>query len=520
MAVTKGGGAISRRRLLASATAAGAVTLIGGIARPYLSRAADRPRITHGIQSGDISTDGGIVWARADRPARMRVEVATTESFRDIVHTATVDALPESDFTAKVLIEGLPAGQDIFYRVAFEDLASPMIRGEAQVGRFRTPPRAGRDVSFVWSGDTCGGWGIDTSRGGMRTYATMQRNAPDFFVHCGDNIYAECPLGPEQQLPNGEIWRNLVTEEKSRVAETLADYRGNYKYNLLDHNLRAFNAAVPVFAQWDDHEVTNDWWPGAPLRVGDADITALAARGCQAFHEYTPTRQFAEERGRIYRKIAYGPLLDVFMLDMRSYRGPNGGGAESSYTASAHFLGPAQLAWLKRELATSRATWKVIAADLPIGLMNYDAAAQGDGPPLGRELEIADLLSFLKHAGVRNTVWITADMHYTAAHHYDPNRAVFQDFEPFWEFMSGPLHAGTGGPAALDNTFGPRAVYTNGCSKEQGDDLAPCFGLQFFGHVAIDGATQAMTVTLKDVEDRSLWSIDLAPQAKPRLTRA
>ena len=66
--------------------------------------------------------------------------------------------------------------------------------------------------------------------------------------------------------------------------------------------------------------------------------------------------------------------------------------------------------------------------------------------------------------------------------------------------------------AALDNTFGPRAVYTNGCSKEQGDDLAPCFGLQFFGHVAIDGATQAMTVTLKDVEDRSLWSIDLAPR--------
>ena len=192
----------------------------------------------------------------------------------------------------------------------------------------------------MWSGDTCGGWGIDTSRGGMRTYATMQRNAPDFFVHCGDNIYAECPLGPEQQLPNGEIWRNLVTEEKSRVAETLADYRGNYKYNLLDHNLRAFNAAVPLFAQWDDHEVTNDWWPGMPLRVGDADITALAARGCQAFHEYTPTRQFAEERGRIYRKIAYGPLLDVFMLDMRSYRGPNGGGTESSYTAARTFSGP------------------------------------------------------------------------------------------------------------------------------------------------------------------------------------
>jgi alkaline phosphatase D len=104
-------------------------------------------------------------------------------------------------------------------------------------------------------------------------------------------------------------------------------------------------------------------------------------------------------------------------------------------------------------------------------------------------------------------------MHYTAAHYYDPNRAVFQDFEPFWEFQSGPIHAGTGGPGVLDNTFGPRAVYQNACSKEQGDDLAPCFGLQFFGHVAIDGASEAMTVTLKDVADRALWSIELASRS-------
>ena len=495
-------GAISRRRLLASASTAGAATLLG---MPYLSRAADRPRITHGIQSGDVSIDGAVVWARADRPARMRVEAATTDSFREIIRAASVDALPESDCTAKVLLEGLPPGQDIFYRVAFEDLSAPL-SGAAQAGRFRTPGAA-RDLSFVWSGDTGGGWGIDTARGGMRTYATMLRNRPDFFIHCGDNIYAECPLGAEQKLPNGEIWRNIVTEEKSHVAETLADFRGNYKYNLLDHNVRAFNAEVPLFAQWDDHEVTNDWWPGMPLRVGDADITALAARGCRAFHEFMPTRAFAAERGRIYRRIACGPLLDVFMLDMRSYRGPNGGESEAT-----PFLGPAQVAWLKRALAASRATWKVIAADLPIGLVNYDAAAQGDGGPLGRERELADLLRFIKHAGVRNTVWITADMHYTAAHHYDPNRAVFQDFAPFWEFMSGPIHAGTGGPAPLDNTFGPRTVWHKACSKEQGDDLAPCFGLQFFGHVAIDRATQAMTVTLKDVEDRALWSIELAPQ--------
>lgn len=89
-----------------------------------------------------------------------------------------------------------------------------------------------------------------------------------------------------------------------------------------------------------------------------------------------------------------------------------------------------------------------------------EGVAQGDdGAPRGPELEIADLLSFIKHAGVRNTVWLTADVHSTAAHYYDPNKATFQDFEPFWEFVSGPIHAGTFGPNALDKTFGPQLVY-------------------------------------------------------------
>src|SRR5215813_10210644 len=115
---------VSRRRLLATAAASTAISAIGGIAHPYLSRAADRPLITHGVQSGDVSVDAGMVWARADRPSRMLVEVATTDSFRDIRRSVFVDALPESDFTAKALIDDLPAGQDIFYRISFQDLSS------------------------------------------------------------------------------------------------------------------------------------------------------------------------------------------------------------------------------------------------------------------------------------------------------------------------------------------------------------------------------------------------------------
>ncbi len=108
------------------------------------------------------------------------------------------------------------------------------------------PPREAT-VSFAWSGDTAGqGWGIDENRGGMRTYRTMLDNRPDFFIHSGDHIYADCPVERELKLPDGEIWRNIVTEEKSVVAHTLEQFRGNYKYNWLDDNFRAFHAAVPA----------------------------------------------------------------------------------------------------------------------------------------------------------------------------------------------------------------------------------------------------------------------------------
>lgn len=512
---------LTRRQLLVRSASTVALAGLGSLAKPYLSRAADRPRITSGIASGDVFADSAVIWARADRPARMLVECSTDEKFRTIIGVASSEALPDSDFTSKLLLEGLPPGHDIFYRVRFEDITETGIAGEAQSGHFRTAPVERRSISFVWSGDTAGqGWGIDPSRGGMRTYRTMLENHPDFFIHSGDHIYADCPIPSELIMPDGNVWRNIVTEEKSVVAHSLAQFRGNYKYNLLDVNLRAFNAQVPMLAQWDDHEVTNDWSPlGTTDETGYAEdgTSKLVARAARAFHEFMPIRKVPTQAGRVYRRIGYGPLLDVFLIDMRSYRDSTWNKRDDRSDTSV--LGAVQLAWLKRELAASNATWKIIAADLPIGLISEDAIALGDGPPERRECEIADLLSFMKRAGIRNTVWLTADMHYTAAHRYDPNRAVFRDFEPFWEFVSGPLHAGTWAPGQLDNTFGPVAAFQMGCSAEQGENLAPCFGLQFFGRVDIDGRSEVMTVTLKDVDDRDLWSVDIEPRPDARPAR-
>ena len=102
---------------------------------------------------------------------------------------------------------------------------------------------------------------------------------------------------------------------------------------------------------------------------------------------------------------------------------------------------------------------------MPLGLTVtdgplFEAVANGDaGPPLGRELEIAGLLKFIRDQRIRNVVFVTGDVHYCAAHHYDPARAAFTDFHPFWEFVAGPAHAGTFGPARLDKTFGPEVRF-------------------------------------------------------------
>ncbi len=141
-----------------------------------------------------------------------------------------------------------------------------------------------------------------------------------FFIHSGDTIYADCPIPAEIKLPDGSIWRNLTTEAKSKVAETLDEVRGNYLYKLMDENVRRFNSEVPQIWQWDDHEVLNNWPPGKDLTGNQSykekNIATLAGRARRAFVEHSPIRMGAS----IFRRIGYGPLLDVFVIDMRTYR--------------------------------------------------------------------------------------------------------------------------------------------------------------------------------------------------------
>lgn len=221
---------------------------------------------------------------------------------------------------------------------------------------------------------------------------------------------------------------------------------------MLLHN----NAAiVPQIWQWDDHEVSNNWSDAkdvsADNRYMEKNVPLLVARATKAFHEYAPLRRTADvESERVYRHLPQGPLLDMFVVDMRSYRGPNSHNLQITETEESAFMGRPQIAWLLDGLKRSRSVWKVIAADMPISLQvtdgqdaegrnKWEAIANGDdGAPLGREIEMARLLSEIKRAGIKN--------------------------------------------------------------------------VQFFGQVDIDARSKAMTVTLKDLAGASLYAKTLAPQ--------
>lgn len=497
---------IGRRDLLG-----GLGTALLGCARPA-SRTEARlasagvPEPRWGVQSGEVGATRGLVWSRADRPSRMIVEWSTEPRFSRATRVVGPLATEATDLTARIVLDGLPPGTRIHYRTAFEGERV----SEWTAGSFGTAPEDDdpRDVVFAWSGDTNGqGWGIDEMRGGMPAYGALLDRAPDFFIHCGDQIYADDPIPETIALPGGGVWRNLVSKAKDHRAETLDDLRGAYLYARACRQVRALSAAVPLFSIWDDHEVENDWWPGRSARVD-----ALASLARRAMFEHTPTS--CDPSRPMARSLRWGPHLELFLLDGRSYRTPN----YPPPIAPARLLGDRQIAWLEAALTRSTATWKVVACDMPIGLVvsepdgeggeAYDGFANVDGPPRERELELARLLGTLARRRVRNVVWLTADVHYAAAHRYDPRLGAYKDFDAFWEFVAGPMHATAFPRKRLDDTFGPEVAYASAGPDTLG---SPATGAQHFGVVRIDGATRAMTVTLVDARGRDLHRVVLEP---------
>lgn len=484
---------------------------------------SDRPIVDAGVSAGPSGDDSAIIWSHADRPARLIVEYDTTSSFTNPRRVRGTVATPATGLTARARLRGLGPGQDVFYRVRFEELGNARAISAPEHGHFRTAPGSGRSVSVAWSADVCGqGWGIDVARGGMQMFATMAAADPDLFVHVGDTIYADQPLREHVPLDDGTVWTNVVTPAKAKVAETLDEYRGNHLYNRIDLHYRRFAAEAGQVVMWDDHEVRDNWYHAQVLPddtpYREKRVAVLAERARQAFLEHYPVTMQRGADARIYRTIPFGPLVEVFALDMRTYRSANNDNMQTAAGPETAFLGARQVAWLAEALARSRATWKIVAADMPLGIVvahqpgHHEAVANGDdGAARGREIEIAGLLRTLKQRRVRNVVWITADVHYCAAHRFDPAGAATTDFDPFWEFVAGPAHAGTFAPGIIDHTFGPEVRF-NGTPADLKPNRPPGPDTQFFGLLEADAATRALTVSLVNTSGRRVFTQQLDAQ--------
>ena len=472
---------LTRRRFLHAAGAASGAVLAAGLPASAPAFTRRRPVLTHGVQSGDVTAHEAIVWARADRPSRMLVEVAPTPSFRRAHRIEGPVLSPDSDLTGKVMLDRLPSGGDVFYRVTLEDLRNPGVRGEPLQGSFRTAAEAPQDVSLVWSGDLAGqGWG-DQPR--ARRLPHLRRDgrarARPLPLQSGDTVYADGPLVEAVELPDGRVWRNVVTDAKRDVA---ADARRVPRPVRLQPARRAtlkrFAARVAQVNQWDDHEVRNNWYPGQLLddpRYTERRVDVLAARARQAFHEWLPIApRVADEQGRIYRRIAHGPLLDLFVLDMRTYKDPNGAEPLRRPGSRAARRGPARLAQARAGGVHGDVEGPRPRPPARARRARRRRRVRGRGP--GRRRAAAR-----PRARVRRRAGVRAPQRDRAASSCSPPTSTTPrrtattrparrppTSTPFWEFVSGPLNAGAFRPERPRRHVRPRGrVRPRGAARRE-----------------------------------------------------
>ncbi len=465
------------------------------------------------------------MWCRTDRPARLRVRYGTTDALAGARERVSAPTSADADFTARLDLTGLPPGQRIVYEARFEGRGGEL--SEPVRGAFRTPARTPAPVRIVWGGDVCGqGWGIDEGHGGMRTFASMRAAEPDLFIHSGDLIYADAPIPETLRLDDGSTWRNLVEDGVGDVAQTLDQFRGRYRYNLRDAHLRAFNAEVPMVAQWDDHEVLNNWYPtevlgsaGNDARYTEKQVSVLAARAKQAFFDYAPIRPAGGSggaiRGRSIASSAAGrwPRCSCSTAAATAGRTPP--------TCSPRPV-RRRRCWRRRSGPGSRRRWR---APPRRGRSSPAISRSAWSCPTGRCRKASPTPTRGRSAAStrsrrcsrRSSAAASATSCSSPPTCTTPPRtATTRRARPTpTSIRSGSSWPGRSTPArsaraSLDATFGPEAVFTSVAPKP---NRPPSDGLQFFGLVAIDPATRAATVTLHDREGRVLYTKVLEPAA-------
>ena len=409
----------SRRAWLRGAVAIGALGMTGAIARVAAPTRSGYP-FTLGIASGDPAPDGFVLWTRlapdplaADGgldPYAIAVhwEIADDENFRHVVRAGVATARPERVHAVHVEATGLAPDRWYHYRFRCGDAYSA-------TGRARTMPAAGwpaSELHLVVA--SCQHY----EHGWFAAHRHIAASAPDLVLHLGDYIY---------EGSYGERVRRFETE---RPLTGLESYRARHAWYKLDADLQSAHAACPWLPIWDDHEVGNDYAADLPMNDEAYDLFAIRRAGAyRAWLEHMPVRAACRDAGtRIHRRVAFGALAELHLLDDRQYRAAQpcvarGAGyapniavdcAERSDPARS-LLGTAQERWLHGGLSASNARWNLLGQQTliaPFVSRNAQGADEvwSDGWD-GYTATRSRLLDHVADQRIRNVVTFGGDVH-------------------------------------------------------------------------------------------------------------
>ena len=462
--------------------------------------------ITHGVATGDVSATEAVVWARASAPAEMLVELDTDARFPH-PRTFRAPAVADTDFTAQVSLSGLEPGTAYHYRVRFSDGST---ESDPATGSFRTAPpsSAAAPVRFVFMGDLGGHGYCREEREGYAVFAKMEALEPDFLVANGDMIYADSDCPPERAGGGRNVPGDFPKIDAPEVDWTDADevrevYLAHWRYNRADAHFQHLLARVPMYVQWDDHEVINDFgapWPALTAANERKGYPNLVREGLRALFDFHPLKRDPSEPNRIYRSFRWGRDVELFLIDARSYRSLND--LSDRPVNEKTLLGREQLHWLEAGLSRSEATWKIVSTDVPLSiptgasaeLFGRDAFADGTesnySSRTGFESELRELLDHLDRENVRNVVFVATDVHFATSLRYEVDVDGDGDELLFHELVSGPLSAGLAVARAPDPTFRPRILYAEG-------------EIFNFGFVRVETGDDGVSHLIADIRDET-----------------
>ncbi|WP_078628705.1 alkaline phosphatase D family protein [Streptomyces sp. NRRL F-2664] len=434
------------RRTVVLTAAAVALAPVGAAlsAAPAAARvSANVPTFRHGVASGDPLPEGILLWTRVTPSpeaspgsglgpsVEVEWEVADDDAFSHVIARGTVLTSAATDHTVKVDVRGLQPYTRYWYRFKAGTTVSP-------VGRTLTAPAAATSAEGVRFGVvSCANW----ESGYFSAYRHLAvRKDLNAILHLGDYIY-EYATGV---YPDS---RHVVRQhEPKNETVSLADYRarhGNYK---TDKDLQALHHAHPIVAIWDDHEFADDAWAGGagnhdPGVEGEWGVRAAAAK--QAYFEWMPVR--ASIAGTVYRRLRFGSLVDLYLLDLRSFRSEQSRAGSGSVDSPMRTItGRAQLEWLKAGLADSDASWKLVGTSVLISPVAFASLPAYLLQPIAKLLGLAegglavnvdqwdgythdrkDLLGHLVERNIKNTVFLTGDIHMAWANEVPVNMATY-----------------------------------------------------------------------------------------------